>query len=134
MKETLRQESCNQFWIMSDCVFCAIINNTAPADLVYEDSDVIVIQDIHPVAPVHLLVIPRVHITSLDALQPEDAELVSRMMFTVQKTARQVIGENPAYRTVINTGSAAGQTVFHLHIHIIAGRPFVSGLFTRGLR
>ena len=119
---------------MSDCVFCAIINNTAPADLVYEDSDVIVIQDIHPVAPVHLLVIPRKHIASIDALQPEDAELVSRMMFTVQKIARQVIGEEPAYRTVINTGTAAGQTVFHLHIHIIAGRPFVSGLFTRGLR
>ena len=74
---------------MSDCVFCAIINNTAPADLVYEDSDVIVIKDIHPVAPVHLLVIPRKHIASIDALQPEDAALISRMMFTVQKIARK---------------------------------------------
>lgn len=134
MKETLRQESCNQFWIMTDCVFCAIINKTAPADLVYEDGDVVVIRDIRPVAPVHLLVIPRKHIPSLDALQAEDAELTSRLLFTVQKIARQIIGEEPAYRTIINTGSAAGQTVFHLHIHIIAGRPFVSGLFTRGLR
>ena len=119
---------------MTDCVFCNIINKTAPADVVYEDSEIIVIKTNRPVAPVHLLVIPRKHIDSLDALQAEDAELASRMLFTVQKIARQVIGEEPAYRTVINTGSAAGQTVFHLHIHIIAGRPFVSGLFTRGLR
>jgi len=134
MEKILRQESCNQILDMTDCVFCAIINKTAPADLVYEDGDVVVIRDIRPVAPVHLLVIPRKHIPSLDALQAEDAELTSRLLFTVQKIARQIIGEEPAYRTIINTGSAAGQTVFHLHIHIIAGRPFVSGLFTRGLR
>ena len=119
---------------MTDCVFCSIINKTAPADLVFEDSEVIVIRDIRPVAPVHLLVIPRRHINSINDLNAEDAELLSNLMFTVQKVARQVIGENPAYRTVINTGAAAGQTVFHLHLHIIAGRPFISGLFTRGLR
>lgn len=118
---------------MTDCVFCNINNKTAPADLVYEDSEVIVIQDIHPVAPVHLLVIPRRHIDSIDALQPEDSALVAHLITVVQKVARQVIGEKPAYRTVINTGSAAGQTVFHLHIHIISGRPYISGLFTRGL-
>lgn len=119
---------------MNDCVFCNILNKTAPADLVYEDSEVIVIRDIRPVSPVHLLVISRKHIDSLNALQPEDGALLQHMLFTVQKVARQFIGEDPAYRTVINTGSAAGQTVFHLHIHIISGRPFVSGLFTRGLR
>jgi histidine triad (HIT) family protein len=119
---------------MTDCVFCNILNKTAPADLIYEDSEVIVIRDIRPVAPVHLLVIPRRHIPSLNSLQPEDDALLSRMMFTVQKVARQFIGEDPAYRTVINTGADAGQTVFHLHVHIISGRPFISGLFTRGLR
>jgi histidine triad (HIT) family protein len=119
---------------MTDCVFCNIINKTTSADLVYEDSEVIVIRDIHPVAPVHLLVIPRRHIESLDALTPEDAELVKHLMYTVQKIARQVIGPDPHYRTIINTGADAGQSVFHLHIHIIAGRPFVSSLFTRGLR
>ena len=119
---------------MTECVFCSIINKTAPADLVYEDSEVIVIRDIHPVAPVHLLVIPRRHIDSIDALQPEDSALVAYLLFTVQKIARQFIGEDPAYRTIINTGADAGQSVFHLHIHIISGRPFVSSLFTRGLR
>jgi histidine triad (HIT) family protein len=119
---------------MTDCVFCDILNNTAPADLVYEDSEVIVIQDIRPVAPVHLLVIPRRHIESIDTLESEDAPLLAHMLLTVQKVARLTMGENPAYRTVINTGSAAGQTVFHLHIHIISGRPFMEKLITRGLR
>lgn len=134
MSEILRQESCNQIYDMTDCVFCNIINKTAPADLVYEDSEVVVIRDIHPVAPVHLLVIPRRHIVSLDALMEEDSELVKHLMYTVQRIARKVIGPNPDYRTIINTGADAGQTVFHLHIHIVAGRPFVSSLFTRGLR
>jgi len=119
---------------MTDCVFCDIINKTAPADLVYEDSEVIVIKTIQPVAPVHLLVIPRRHIASLDALKDADKELIANMMLTVQKVARQVIGEDPQYRTIINTGADAGQTVFHLHIHLISGRPFLGGLFTRGLR
>lgn len=119
---------------MPDCVFCNIINKISPADLVYEDGDMIVIRDIRPVAPVHLLVIPRKHISSLNSLEFEDAELAGRLLLTVQKIARQLIGPEPAYRTVINTGADAGQTVFHLHVHIIAGRPFFSGLITRGLR
>lgn len=119
---------------MSDCVFCNIIAGNAPSDLLYEDEDMIVIQDIHPVAPVHLLIIPRKHISSLNQLQPEDDALASRLLLAIPRIARQMIGEDAAYRTVINTGSAAGQTVFHLHIHIIAGQPFVSHLFTRGLR
>lgn len=119
---------------MTDCIFCEILNKTAPAALVYEDSEVIVIKTIQPVAPIHLLVIPRRHIESLDEIEEGDAGLVAHMLFTVKKVARQVIGENPAYRVVINTGSAAGQTVYHLHMHLISGRPFMSGLFTRGLR
>jgi histidine triad (HIT) family protein len=119
---------------MTDCVFCNIIAGTAPADLLYEDDDVIVIRDIYPVAPVHLLVIPRKHITSLNELQADDAGLASRLLLTVPRIARQVLGTNAAFRTVINTGADAGQSVFHLHVHIIAGRPFVSHLFTRGLR
>ena len=119
---------------MTDCVFCNIIAGTAPADLLYEDEDVIVIRDIHPVAPVHLLIIPRKHINSLNELQPEDAGLASRLLLIVPTIARQVLGIDAAFRTVINTGADAGQTVFHLHVHIISGRPFVSHLFTRGLR
>ncbi len=119
---------------MSDCVFCNIVAKKSPAKILYEDDQVIVIEDIHPVAPVHLLIISRKHIPSLNELQPEDSPLVSHMLLTARKIAREVIGEDAAYRTVINTGSAAGQTVFHLHLHLIAGRPFVSGLFTRGLK
>ncbi|MEN6529763.1 MAG: histidine triad nucleotide-binding protein [Anaerolineaceae bacterium] len=119
---------------MSDCVFCSIVAKKSPAKILYEDDQVIVIEDIHPVAPVHLLIISRKHIPSLNELQPEDSPLLSHMLLTARKIAREVIGEDAAYRTVINTGSAAGQTVFHLHLHLIAGRPFASGLFTRGLK
>ncbi len=119
---------------MTDCVFCNIITGTAPADLLYEDDDLIVIRDIRPVAPVHLLVIPRKHITSLNELQPEDANLAAHLLLTVPRIAHQLLGDDAAFRTVINTGADAGQTVFHLHVHIIAGRPFIGHLFTRGLR
>ncbi len=118
---------------MSECIFCNILAKTAPADLLYEDDEVIVIRDVHPIAPVHLLIIPRRHIASLNELQPEDAALAGHLLLTVPKVARQFIGENASYRTVINTGAASGQTVFHLHVHIIAGRPSVSNLFTRRL-
>ncbi len=119
---------------MTNCIFCDIIAGTAPSDLLYEDEDLVVIHDIHPVAPVHLLIIPRKHITSLNELQPQDASLAARLLLTVPRIARQLLGDNAAYRTVINTGADAGQTVFHLHVHIISGRAFISHLFTRGLR
>ena len=119
---------------MSDCVFCSIIAKNSPATILYEDNQVVVIEDIHPVAPVHLLILTRKHISSLNELQPEDAVLAGHLLLTARQIAREVIGEDAAYRTVINTGYAAGQSVFHLHVHLIAGRPFVSGLFTRGLK
>lgn len=119
---------------MTNCIFCNIIAGTSPSDLLYEDGDLVVIRDIHPVAPLHLLVIPRRHIPSLNELQPQDADLTARLLLAVPRIARELLGDEAAYRTVINTGADAGQTVFHLHLHIISGRPFVSHLFTRGLR
>ena len=118
---------------MTNCVFCDIVAGTSPSTLLYEDEDLVVIRDIHPVAPLHVLIIPRRHFASLNELQPEDAGLAARLLLTVPRIARQFLGDDAAYRTVINTGASAGQTVFHLHVHIISGRPFVSHLFTRGL-
>ena len=118
---------------MSDCVFCKILTGTAPSTMLYSDEDLIVIHDIHPIAQVHLLVIPRKHISSLNELQPEDAQLASHLLLTVPRIARQVMGPEASFRTIINTGTDAGQSVFHLHIHIISGRPNFSRLVTRGL-
>jgi len=119
---------------MSECVFCNILSGTAPSDLLYEDEDLIVIRDIRPLAPLHVLVIPRKHIPSLNQLQPEDAALASRLLLAVPRIARQLLGNDPAYRTFINTGTDAGQTVFHLHVHIISGHPYISHPLTQGLR
>jgi len=128
-----RPEYCNQIQDMTSCVFCDIISGSAPSDQLYADEELLVIQDIHPVAPVHVLVIPRKHIPSLNHLQPEDQALASRLLLTVPRIAHQLLGDDAAYRTIINTGAAAGQTVFHLHVHIISGRPFINHLLTRGL-
>ena len=119
---------------MDNCIFCRIIANNAPAALLYEDDEVIAIEDIHPVARVHMLVIPRRHITSLNELNSGDETLVARMVTVARKLALEHLGADPHYRLVINTGADAGQSVFHLHLHIIAGRPLVDRLITRGLR
>ncbi|HNR01880.1 MAG TPA: HIT domain-containing protein [Anaerolineaceae bacterium] len=119
---------------MSECVFCRILSGTEPSAQLYEDEDMIVIRDIRPVAPLHVLIIPRKHISSLNELQPEDAALAGRLLLAVPRIARQLLGNNAAYRTIINTGAEAGQTVFHLHVHIISGRPYIGQLITRGLR
>ena len=107
---------------MDDCVFCKIIANTLPADLVYADGDFIVIRDIHHLAPLHLLVIPRRHVTSMNALTNEDADLVGRLLLTARKVALAAVGSEGGYRLVINTGREGGQTIFHLHLHILAGK------------
>ena len=119
---------------MTNCVFCDIISGNAPTDLIYEDEDLLVIRDTHPVAPLHVLVIPRKHIPSLNQLQPEDTALASRLLLAVPRIAHQLLGNDPSYRTVINTGADAGQTVFHLHVHILSGHPYISHLLTQGLR
>ena len=118
---------------MFDCIFCNIVAKTSPADLIYEDDEVIVIQDIRPISQVHMLVIPRKHIASLNELQPEDTALAGHLLLVVKQVARQELGENAAYRTLINTGREAGQTVFHLHVHIIAGQPNFGSLIRRGI-
>ena len=109
---------------MTDCLFCRIIARKLPARIVYEDERAVAIEDIHPQAPVHLLVMPRQHLPSLLEARTEDESLLGHLYLVAAQLARERGLEAKGYRTVINTGSGAGQTVFHLHVHLLGGRPF----------
>lgn len=105
---------------MSDCLFCKIAAGDIPASLVYEDEQVIAFRDINPKAEVHLLLIPRQHISSLVELNSAHSTLMSHMMQLLPKLA-QSQGLEQGFRTIINTGKGGGQEVFHLHIHLLGG-------------
>jgi histidine triad (HIT) family protein len=109
---------------MEPCLFCRIMERRAPARIVFEDDLVVVIEDIHPQAPVHLLVLPRKHLASLQEATEEDAPLLGRLLTVAAQVARARGLEARGYRTVINTGSFAGQSVDHLHLHVLGGRVF----------
>ena len=102
---------------MNDCIFCKIINGDFNTKFVYEDDDAVVFNDINPKANIHMLVVPKLHVESLNEL--EDVELLGRLMNIVRRVTKQE--GIKSYRTVINTGKEAGQEVFHLHIHILSG-------------
>ena len=103
---------------MSDCLFCKIARKEIPATWVYEDDDMLAFNDIHPRAPVHLLLIPRKHLAGLHQLEDQDASLLAKMMLTLPRLAQQQ-GLSEGFRTVINTGPGGGQEVYHLHMHLI---------------
>ena len=111
---------------MSDSIFAKIISGEIPAEFIYEDEHCVAINDINPQAPVHVLVIPRLAISQLSAAQPEDQALLGHLMLAAGKVADQ-LGVADAFRLIVNNGTGAGQTVFHLHLHIIAGRTFAEG-------
>jgi histidine triad (HIT) family protein len=102
-------------------IFTRIIEREIPGTFVYEDEDLVAIRDIQPAAPVHVLVIPRKQIPSLDHLSPEDIEIAGKLLLAVAKIAKAE-GLDRGYRTVINTGEEGGQTVPHLHLHLLGGR------------
>ena len=105
---------------MSDCVFCKIIKGELPSNKVYENGDVVAFRDINPVAPVHVLVVPKKHIASLNE---EGVETVAGSLFeAVRKTAEKLGIAKDGYRCIINTGKHAAQSVHHLHIHLIGGK------------
>ncbi len=104
-----------------ETIFSKILKGEIPCDEVYSDSLCMAFQDIQPQAPIHILVIPRKPITSLSEAKVEDQELLGHLLLVSKKIAKQEGLDN--WRTIINTGEEAGQTVFHLHIHIIGGRP-----------
>ena len=107
---------------MSDCLFCKIVTRAIPAALVYEDDLVVAFDDINPQAPTHTLVIPRKHFTSIAELQESDVTLLAHLLLAGNKIARQKRIADAGYRFVVNTGAHGGQSVFHLHLHVLGGR------------
>ncbi|NNE38239.1 MAG: histidine triad nucleotide-binding protein [Gammaproteobacteria bacterium] len=106
-----------------DTIFSKIINREIPADIVYEDDLCLAFRDVNPQAPTHILVIPKKPVSRLSESEPEDESLLGHLLLTANRIAESE-GIADAFRLVINNGEGAGQTVFHLHIHILAGRPF----------
>ena len=107
---------------MSDCLFCKIIAGQIPGRFVYEDHELVAIRDLNPQAPLHALIIPRRHIATLNDLGPHDDVLVGAMQRAAAAIAREHGYSDPGYRTVFNCNRNAGQTVFHIHLHLLAGR------------
>lgn len=107
---------------MDDCLFCKIANGTVPSEKVYEDEDVIVFKDINPAAPVHLLAVPKEHIASALELNEENADVVSHIFLVISQLAKMHGFAENGFRIVNNCGKDGGQTVGHLHFHVLAGR------------
>jgi histidine triad (HIT) family protein len=105
------------------CLFCRIIGGEIPADLLHSDELCVAIRDVNPQAPSHLLVIPREHLDSLDDASHRDEALLGHLLRVGARLANQEGHSETGYRTIINTGAGAGQSVFHLHVHVLGGRP-----------
>ena len=106
----------------TDCVFCRIVAGEIPADIVYQDVEIIAFRDIHPVAPTHILLLPRKHIGSVQELDASEGGLVGRMVLRARQLAEQEGVAERGYRLVVNCGPEGGQIVPHLHLHLIGGR------------
>jgi histidine triad (HIT) family protein len=109
---------------MDRCIFCRIAAGEAPADIVLTDDEAVVFRDLHPQAPTHLLVIPRRHVTSLAHAAPEDEALLGRLLALAAEAARRCGIAEGGYRVITNSGAGAGQSVFHIHLHVLGGRRF----------
>ena len=106
---------------MSECIFCKIVKKEMKADILWEDDQILAFRDINPQAPSHILLIPKRHVAGLSSAGPDDQEILGRLLLAAGEVAVQEdIGE--AFRTVINNGAKAGQSVFHLHLHLLGGR------------
>jgi histidine triad (HIT) family protein len=107
-----------------NCIFCKIIEKKIPSRIVYEDQHVIAFEDVNPQAPAHILVVPKKHIPEIHSMTEGDKDLIGHLFLTAKKVADQKGLDAKGYRMVINNGSGAGQTVFHIHLHILSGRHF----------
>jgi len=105
-----------------DCLFCKIINGDIPADIVYQDNDVLGFNDVNPQAPTHVLFIPKKHIATVNDLETNDAELIGKLYLAAKKVATDNGFADQGYRLVMNCNAGAGQTVFHIHLHMLAER------------
>ena len=106
----------------NNCVFCKIVSEEAKATIVYKDEQVTAFRDIHPVAPTHILIVPNRHIDSVGRMESEDEQLVGHIFSVARKLAEQEGISQGGYRLITNTGPHGGQTVFHLHVHLIGGQ------------
>lgn len=107
---------------MSDCLFCKIAAGEIPCNKVYEDEEFLAFHDINPKAPIHVLVIPKHHLPSLNDADDQDITLLGSLMDTTKKVARKLGVDDPGYRIIINVGEGGGQEVFHIHVHILGGK------------
>ncbi|UJP05959.1 MAG: histidine triad nucleotide-binding protein [Nitrosomonas sp.] len=116
---------------MDTCIFCKIANREIPANKIYEDESIVAFHDINPAAPVHFLVIPKLHIDSLADADERHRDLLGRMLVLAPRLAKEQ-GCNDGFRAIINTGRIGGQEVFHLHLHIIGGHQRLPGMIHHG--
>jgi len=107
----------------SDCLFCKILAGEIPADLVYESDTAVAFRDINPQAPTHVLVIPRKHIATINDIEPDDQEIVGSLYTAAREIAAAAGIAEDGYRAVMNCNEGAGQSVFHIHLHVLGGRP-----------
>ena len=115
---------------MSDCIFCKIIAGDIPAKKIYEDEHVLAFHDINPVAPVHALIIPKLHIQSMAELQPEHEALMGKVMIAAARMARELHCTG-GFRTIVNTGRVGRQEVYHLHVHVVGGPDVLPAMLRR---
>ena len=108
----------------TNCIFCKIINKEIPSDLVYEDDKTLAFKDINPQAPVHVLIIPKKHISDLNCAEESDGAVFAHMLLVARGIAKKLGIAESGYRVVLNVGPNAGQVVFHIHIHLLGGRTF----------
>lgn len=109
----------------NNCIFCRIVAGEIPADILYQDERAVAFRDVNPQAPVHLLIIPREHIESLNDATRSDEQSLGHLLRIAARVANEAGLSESGYRTVINTGADGGQSVFHLHVHVLGGRAFV---------
>jgi histidine triad (HIT) family protein len=107
--------------MVRDCIFCQIVNGKAPADFLYKNDTLVVFKDIHPHAPVHLLIVPRKHIRSINDLTAHDSEIVSETIMLGKKMAEKALVSKSGYKLLFNVERGGGQLIFHLHLHLMGG-------------
>ncbi len=108
---------------MSDCIFCKIIDGEIPSNALYEDNNVFAFEDLNPQAPLHVLIIPKKHIATINNLDKGNADVIGKLYLAAKKIVVDAGYSDDGYRVVMNCGESAGQTVFHIHLHLLAGRP-----------
>jgi histidine triad (HIT) family protein len=108
---------------MSDCLFCKIVSGDIPGDIVFQDDEIVAFNDINPQAPVHILIIPKKHIATHNDLSDDDAQLIGSLLLKIKNIAQGIDQLSKGYRIVTNCDSESGQSVFHVHFHLLGGRP-----------